>query len=136
MFALARSRLCLLAARSSRLTARANLTSSAARQRNPNPENPIPTNTPSPKEVTSISETNAVPVDSMGGQDASIQESVEAATKQLQRQAPNRDRPWAKGQQERSAAMTGPRFEQTMMEWQVCWNLVYLYFFRLLASRY
>ena len=34
-------------------------------------------------------------------------------------QAPNRENPWSRSQQPRDRAMSGPRFEQTIMEYQV-----------------
>lgn len=48
-----------------------------------------------------------------------MQETVEQAQKQLSMQAPNRATTWAKSQQERSKAMAGPRFEQTIIDFQV-----------------
>lgn len=35
-------------------------------------------------------------------------------------QAPNRKEVWSRSQQPRELAMSGPRFEQTIMEYQVC----------------
>lgn len=109
MLSSTRSRLCLFAAQSSRYAQRATYTSTVPRLS----ENTIPTNNPNPqKPVTSISETNA-------REPASMQETVEQAQKQLSMQAPNRATTWAKNQQERSKAMAGPRFEQTIIDFQV-----------------
>ncbi|KAF3897375.1 Lactobacillus shifted protein [Trichophyton interdigitale] len=108
MLSSTRSRLCLFAAQSSRYVQRATYTSTVPRLS----ENTIPTNNPNPpKPVTSISETNA-------REPASMQETVEQAQKQLSMQAPNRATTWAKSQQERSKAMAGPRFEQTIIDFQ------------------
>ncbi|KAF3479648.1 uncharacterized protein GIQ15_06624 [Arthroderma uncinatum] len=115
MLSSARSRLCILTAQSSRFVPRATYTSTVPRLS----ENTIPTNNPNPaKPVTSVSETNATPVSSMGRQPASMQETVEQAQSQLAMQAPNRATTWAKSQKERAKAMTGPRFEQTIIDHQ------------------
>jgi NADH dehydrogenase (ubiquinone) Fe-S protein 6 len=83
-------------------------------------ENFIQANDPTPKKPTpNVSATNAVPVDSMGGWDAPLQESVEAGERNRLTQAPNRATTWAKSQQPRELGMTGPRFEQTILEFQV-----------------
>ncbi|EEP79146.1 hypothetical protein UREG_03992 [Uncinocarpus reesii 1704] len=113
-----RSSLRLFTARSSRFIPRANYTATVPRL-SERSENAIPTNDPNPqKKVTSISETNTVPLDSMGGQDAKLQESVEQASAEVQMQAPNRATTWARSQQPREVAMSGPRFEQTIMDYQ------------------
>lgn len=121
MFAPARSRLCLLTARSSRLVSRATYTSTAPRlsekTENPNPANDP--NAPKKSGTVAVSETNAVPVDAMGGRDAPLQESPDKSRELLQQQAPNRKETWSRSQEEREVAMSGPRFEQTMMEYQV-----------------
>lgn len=80
----------------------------------------VPTNDPLPtKTVQNVSETNALPTSSTGNVDAALQESAEVGERQRVRQAPNRDGIWSRSQQERSKAMVGPRFEQTIMEYQV-----------------
>lgn len=77
-------------------------------------------NDPNPrKETPNISKTNEVAVDSMGSSDRSLQESQEAGETQRQLQAPNRSGVWSRSQMPRELAMTGPRFEQTIMETQV-----------------
>ncbi|PGH09775.1 NADH dehydrogenase (ubiquinone) Fe-S protein 6 [Blastomyces parvus] len=120
MLASTRSRLCLAAAARpspSRLLPRA-YTTTAPRLSEPS-ENAIPANDPNPrKKVSPVSASNAVPTDAMGARDQPLQESVEQAQRQLAQQAPNRTAIWAKSQQPREKAMTGPRFEQTIMEYQ------------------
>ncbi|KAL8910389.1 MAG: hypothetical protein Q9171_004298 [Xanthocarpia ochracea] len=54
----------------------------------------------------------------MGLRDAPLQELTEDSEKQRQMQAPNRREPWSRSQQPRERAMSGPRFEQTIMEYQ------------------
>lgn len=54
-----------------------------------------------------------------GVRDAPFREEVADAEKQRQLQAPNRAEVWSRSQQPRARAMTGPRFEQTIMEYQV-----------------
>ncbi|KAL1959905.1 hypothetical protein VTO42DRAFT_573 [Malbranchea cinnamomea] len=120
MLASTRSRLCVLTARSSLrpIAPRAAYSSSAPRL-SAKSENAIPTNDPNPpKTVVAASETNATPTDAMGGIDGALQESQERAREILERQAPNRKTTWAASQQERAVAMSGPRFEQTIMEYQ------------------
>lgn len=74
-------------------------------------------NPPTPK--PNVSATNATPVDAMGSWDYSLQEEPEVGERNRQLQAPNRANTWAASQQPREKAMTGPRFEQTIMELQV-----------------
>lgn len=84
-------------------------------------ENRIQPNDPTvPKNPPNVSETNALPVDAVGARDAPLQEMPEEGEKQRQMQAPNRAKIWSRSQQPRDKAMTGPRFEQTIMEYQVC----------------
>ncbi|KAI9740443.1 MAG: hypothetical protein M1834_005023 [Cirrosporium novae-zelandiae] len=79
----------------------------------------IPTNDPAPKpQVQNVSATNQLPTSPMGSMDSSIQEGVEEAEEKRVAQAPNRKGIWSRSQQPREKAMTGPRFEQTMMEFQ------------------
>ena len=72
-----------------------------------------------PKSPANISATNAVPTSTTGGRDEALVEAPEDGERQRQMQAPNRKGTWARSQQERSKAMVGPRFEQTVMEFQV-----------------
>jgi NADH dehydrogenase (ubiquinone) Fe-S protein 6 len=78
------------------------------------PNDPTP-QTPKPN----VSETNATPVDSMGSWDAALKETPDVAERVRSLQAPNRKPTWAKSQRSREDAMSGPRFEQTIMELQV-----------------
>ncbi|KAI9883173.1 MAG: hypothetical protein M1823_005067 [Watsoniomyces obsoletus] len=79
----------------------------------------VPANNPNPpKPVQNVSETNAIPTTAGGNIDAPLQETAEEGERQRSMQAPNRARPWSTSQQERSKAMVGPRFEQTIMEYQ------------------
>ncbi|KAI4211881.1 MAG: hypothetical protein LQ351_005372 [Letrouitia transgressa] len=79
----------------------------------------VPTNDPEPPApVQNVSDSNAVPIDPQGLQDAPLQESPEDSEKRRQMQAPNRRHPWSRSQQPRERAMSGPRFEQTIMELQ------------------
>ncbi|KAI9676008.1 MAG: hypothetical protein M1817_000751 [Caeruleum heppii] len=80
---------------------------------------PIPANDPnSPKDVQNVSETNATPTSSTGIHDAALQEFPEEAEERRVAQAPNRWTTWSRSQQPRRKAMVGPRFEQTIMEYQ------------------
>lgn len=80
----------------------------------------IPTNDPSPPApAPNVSETNAVPSSAAGNQDAPLQEMPEDAERQRVMQAPNRATTWSRSQAPRALAMTGPRFEQTIMHYQV-----------------
>lgn len=66
-----------------------------------------------------MSATNAVPVDSMGAFDAKLVEKPAEGEQNRQLQAPNRASTWAQSQKPREEAMTGPRFEQTIIQLQV-----------------
>jgi len=82
----------------------------------------IPTNDPSPPEPgQNVSDTNAIPISPMGLRDSELplQEMPEDSERQRVMQAPNRKEPWSRSQQPRERAMSGPRFEQTIMEYQV-----------------
>ncbi|KAI9760424.1 MAG: hypothetical protein M1835_000181, partial [Candelina submexicana] len=79
----------------------------------------LPANDPSPKPpVQTVSDTNATPVAPAGNWDYALQETPEESEQQRQMQAPNRKGVWSSSQQPRETAMTGPRFEQTIMEFQ------------------
>lgn len=73
------------------------------------------------KDVPNVSKTNELPTASPHG-DGLIQESAEHAEELKVQQAPNRVGVWSRSQNPRSKAMSGPRFEQTIMEFQVCGN--------------
>ena len=60
-----------------------------------------------------------MPISAQGLRDAPMQESVEDGERQRQMQAPNRAGVWSRSQQPREKAMVGPRFEQTIMDFQV-----------------
>jgi NADH dehydrogenase (ubiquinone) Fe-S protein 6 len=80
----------------------------------------VPANDPvARKEVQTVSETNATATSSEGSFDKVLQESVEQAEKLRKQQAPNRQGIWSRSQQPREIAMSGPRFEQTIIEDQV-----------------
>ena len=55
----------------------------------------------------------------MRDSDRPLQEMPEDSERQRVMQAPNRKEPWSRSQQPRERAMSGPRFEQTIMEYQV-----------------
>ena len=83
----------------------------------------VPTNDPSPpKPVQNVSDSNAVPISPQGLRDSDrpLQEMPEDSERQRVMQAPNRKDVWSRSQQPRERAMSGPRFEQTIMEYQVC----------------
>jgi NADH dehydrogenase (ubiquinone) Fe-S protein 6 len=72
-----------------------------------------------PKEVPNVSKTNETPMKTPH-QDDPISETVGHAEKLRTIQAPNRVGVWSRSQNPRAKAMSGPRFEQTIMELQVC----------------
>lgn len=83
----------------------------------------VPTNDPNPPEpVQNVSDSNSVPISPQGLRDEELplQEMPEDSERQRVMQAPNRRDPWSRSQQPRERAMSGPRFEQTIMEYQVC----------------
>lgn len=83
-------------------------------------ENYMQANDPTPRTPKpNVSETNATPVDSMGSWDAALQEAPDVGERVRTLQAPNRAGTWAASQKSREEAMSGPRFEQTIMELQV-----------------
>ena len=71
-----------------------------------------------PKKVQNVSETNELPIESHVN-DQALQESTEDGEKFRVVQAPNRQSVWSRSQNPRAKAMSGPRFEQTIMELQV-----------------
>jgi hypothetical protein len=72
-----------------------------------------------PKEPPNVSKTNEIGVTAFGAHDGVLQESAQEGERQRQLQAPNRSKIWSRSQQPRERAMTGPRFEQTIIEHQV-----------------
>lgn len=84
-------------------------------------DNPIPANDPKPRSPPqTVSETNAVSTSSVGSWDRTLMESVEDAEYKRSMQAPNRKGIWSRSQMPREKAMVGPRFEQMIVEDQVC----------------
>ncbi|KAL2828060.1 zinc-finger domain-containing protein [Aspergillus cavernicola] len=82
-------------------------------------ENLMQANDPTPRTPKpNVSETNATPVDSMGSWDTALKETPDVAEHVRTLQAPNRTTTWAASQRSREDAMSGPRFEQTIMELQ------------------
>ena len=82
----------------------------------------VATNDPlPPAPAQNVSNTNAVPTSPQGLRDSDLplQETPEDSERQRVMQAPNREKPWSRSQQPRERAMSGPRFEQTIMEYQV-----------------
>ncbi|KIX09746.1 uncharacterized protein Z518_00827 [Rhinocladiella mackenziei CBS 650.93] len=76
-------------------------------------------NDPSGRKLTpNVSKTDEIPTDAMGNRDAPLQELVSVGEHQRRMQAPNREKPWSGNQMPRELAMTGPRFEQTIIETQ------------------
>ena len=116
MLASTRSRIPSLAARITRSSSR-TIASSPKRSAGENREQG---NDPSPAKITpNVSKTNETAVSAFGAQDAALQESAAEGERQRQLQAPNRQGIWSRSQQPRERAMSGPRFEQTIIELQV-----------------
>lgn len=118
MFASTRCRITALSsAWSPRFIARANYSATVPRFT----ENFMQPNDPKPETPkTNVSASNATPVDSVGAWDAPLKEEPESGERNRHLQAPNRANTWAASQAPREKAMTGPRFEQTIMDYQVC----------------
>ncbi|KAJ5688799.1 hypothetical protein N7462_003191 [Penicillium macrosclerotiorum] len=82
-------------------------------------ENRMAANDPNvPAVKPSVSASNAVLSDTMSSWDGLMEEDPIKAERIRSLQAPNRANTWAASQQPREEAMTGPRFEQTIMETQ------------------
>jgi len=71
------------------------------------------------KEVPNVSKLNELPIETPHS-DGRLIESAEKREELRVQQAPNRVGIWSHSQNPRAKAMTGPRFEQTIMELQVC----------------
>jgi NADH dehydrogenase (ubiquinone) Fe-S protein 6 len=71
-----------------------------------------------PKEVPNVSKTNELPIES-AHKDEALQEIIEDGENKRIMQAPNRATVWSRSQNPRANAMSGPRFEQTIMDYQV-----------------
>lgn len=78
-----------------------------------------------PKQTQNVSQTNETPVDAMGARDEPYKELVPEAEHKRQMQSPNRATTWSKSQMPRELAMTGPRFEQTIIASQVGRSIMY-----------
>lgn len=84
--------------------------------------NQVPANDPVKRDAKpNVSSTNEMPTSSEGSFDKVLQESVEDAEKMRVTQAPNYKGIWSRSQNPREVAMSGPRFEQSIMEDQVCY---------------
>lgn len=70
------------------------------------------------KEVPNVSKTNETPLETPH-RDAPLVEKAADAEGLRVSQAPNRSGVWSRNQNPRAKAMSGPRFEQTIMEFQV-----------------
>ena len=110
-----------LAVRSLRYTSRPFTSSVTSRNQGPGTgENREQANDPLPrKDTQNVSESNETSVSAMGSRDQAFTELTADAEKQRVMQAPNRAGVWSRNQQSRDIAMSGPRFEQTIMETQV-----------------
>jgi hypothetical protein len=121
MLCSARSRIPAIAARLTRITYRPATTAPQGTGENREQANdPTP-----PKESPNVSKTNEIGVTAVGAQDGVLQEKAAEGERLRQLQAPNRSKTWSRSQQPRDRAMTGPRFEQTIMEYQVSWTGLY-----------
>ncbi|KAF2125495.1 NADH-ubiquinone oxidoreductase [Dothidotthia symphoricarpi CBS 119687] len=79
--------------------------------------NQAPANDPVSRDVKpNVSATNATPTSSEGSFDKVLQESVQKGEQLRTEQAPNRKGIWSRSQNPREVAMSGPRFEQSIME--------------------
>jgi NADH dehydrogenase (ubiquinone) Fe-S protein 6 len=77
----------------------------------------------SPKEVPNVSKTNELPIETPH-RDGALQENAKEAEKLRVMQAPNRAGVWSRSQNPRARAMSGPRFEQTIIDLQVrCFSI-------------
>jgi len=72
-----------------------------------------------PKDTPNVSKTNEI-ASSAAGEVEPLKEDAHTAEKLRVTQAPNRLGVWSRSQNPRAKAMTGPRFEQTIIESQVC----------------
>ena len=111
MLSTARSRAVWQISRRAQVSARRTYAFSANDQQEINDPN-------KPKEVPNVSKTNELPIES-SHKDEALQESVGEGENKRVMQAPNRAVVWSRSQNPRAKAMTGPRFEQTIMELQV-----------------
>jgi NADH dehydrogenase (ubiquinone) Fe-S protein 6 len=111
MLSTARSRAVWQLSRRAQVSARRTYAFSANDQQEINDPN-------KPKEVPNVSKTNELPIETHQTDEA-LQESTQGGENKRVMQAPNRAAVWSRSQNPRAKAMTGPRFEQTIMEFQV-----------------
>ncbi len=109
------------ASQTARIYSRQICTSSQRLRQGPGSgENFEQANDPAPRtETPNVSKTNEVAVGSKGNRDAPLQEAQDAGEKMRVMQAPNRSNVWSRNQMPREQAMSGPRFEQTIIGMQV-----------------
>ena len=81
-------------------------------------DQPLANDTTTSTKTPTVSKTNETPIE-WPNQDKWVSESVERAEELRAAQAPNRRGVWSRSQNPRERAMSGPRFEQTIMELQV-----------------
>ncbi|KAH3912518.1 hypothetical protein HBI56_206120 [Parastagonospora nodorum] len=78
--------------------------------------NQVPANDPVERTAKpNVSETNVTPTSSEGSFDKALQEDVADAEAMRKTQAPNFKGIWSRSQQPREIAMSGPRFEQSII---------------------
>jgi NADH dehydrogenase (ubiquinone) Fe-S protein 6 len=111
MISTARSRAVWQLSRKAQFSARRAYAYSANDKQEINDANP-------PKEVPNISKTNELPIETPH-RDGTLQENAKEAEKLRVMQAPNRAGVWSRSQNPRARAMSGPRFEQTIIDLQV-----------------
>jgi hypothetical protein len=86
--------------------------------------NQVPANDPGERTAKpNVSETNVTPTSSEGSFDKVLQEDVADAERMRAEQAPNYKGVWSRSQNPREVAMSGPRFEQSIIADQVCSTL-------------
>ena len=104
---------------------RAGYSSTSARLSNPKTD-PNPANYPPQPPVQNVSASDATTTEDASAANVPLQESPDAGERARHLQAPNRPTTWASSQQPKELAMTGPRFEQTIIELQVSFLLLLL----------
>jgi NADH dehydrogenase (ubiquinone) Fe-S protein 6 len=111
MLSTARSRAVWQLSRKAQFSARRAYAYSANDKQEINDANP-------PKAVPNVSKTNELPIETPH-RDGTLQENAKEAEKLRVMQAPNRAGVWSRSQNPRARAMSGPRFEQTIIDLQV-----------------
>jgi NADH dehydrogenase (ubiquinone) Fe-S protein 6 len=110
--------------RASALLQRQSLAAAASRSYAHTPKDSQELNIPAhiaeaQKAVPNVSKSNEAEFKGTAN-DMAISEKAEVAEQLRTWQEPNRKGVWSRSQQARPVAMSGPRFEQTIMEMQVC----------------